>query len=62
MKQTHVERFEEAHYWWVVNEVVDLMREHGYNTVLTDINECLNPLTVVSPHEELKSDLKDEEQ
>lgn len=50
------EDFEEAHYWWVINEVIDLIRTHGYNTVLSDINECLNPL------KEDKSALKDEEE
>ena len=47
------EDFEEAHYWWVINEVIDLIRTHGYNTVLSDINECLNPI------KEDKSALKD---
>lgn len=32
---------EEGHYWFVIQDVVDLMHQHGYNTVLEDINEAL---------------------
>jgi hypothetical protein len=35
------EGLKEAHYHWVVSEVVDLMEEHGQLKVLIDITEQL---------------------
>jgi hypothetical protein len=35
------EDFKEAHYHWVLSEVVDLMEEYGQLKVLIDITEQL---------------------
>jgi hypothetical protein len=35
------EDFKEAHYHWVVSEVVDLIEEYGQLNVLLDISEQL---------------------
>ena len=32
---------EEAHYWWSINEVCELIRQYGYTKVLTDIDKAL---------------------
>lgn len=33
--------FEEAHYYWVLSEVCDLIRDYGYTKVLMDIDKSL---------------------
>lgn len=33
--------FEEAHYYWVLSEVCDLIRDYGYTKVLIDIDKSL---------------------
>ncbi len=32
---------EEAHYYWVLSEVCDLIRDYGYTKVLMDIDKHL---------------------
>ena len=32
---------EEAHYWFTVLAVVELMNEHGQSKVMNDIKDCL---------------------
>jgi hypothetical protein len=32
---------EEAHYYWVLSEVCDLIRDYGYTKVLIDIDKHL---------------------
>ena len=32
---------EEAHYWWVVSDVCDMIRLYGYTKVLMDIDKSL---------------------
>ena len=33
--------YEEASYWWSINDVCDLIRQYGYNKVLLDIDKSL---------------------
>ncbi len=35
------ESLEEAHYYWVLSEVCDLIRDYGYTKVLIDIDKHL---------------------
>ena len=32
---------EEAHYWFTVLAIVELMNEHGQSKVMNDIKDCL---------------------
>lgn len=32
---------EEAHYWWAINEICDLIRQYGYTKVLIDVDKTL---------------------
>lgn len=38
---------EEAHYYWVINEVCDLVRQYGYSKVLEDIDKSLTDDDVI---------------
>lgn len=33
--------YEEAHYWWTINDVCGLIRHYGYTKVLLDIDKSL---------------------
>lgn len=33
--------YEEAFYWWAINDVCDLIRHYGYTKVLMDIDKTL---------------------
>lgn len=33
--------YEEASYWWSINDICDLIRQYGYNKVLLDIDKSL---------------------
>lgn len=49
---------EEAHYYWILNEICDMIRQYGYTKVLIDIDKALR-------NEDLEVELKhimDEEQ
>ena len=41
LDETVVESLEEAHYYWVLSEVCDLIRDYGYTKVLMDIDKHL---------------------
>lgn len=32
---------EEAHYYWTINEICDLVRQYGYSRVMSDIDKAL---------------------
>ena len=38
--------YEEASYWWSINDVCDLIRQYGYNKVLLDIDKSLKSTDV----------------
>lgn len=38
---------EEAHYYWVINEVCDLVLQYGYSKVLEDIDKSLTDDDVI---------------
>ena len=50
---------EEAHYYWILNEICDMIRQYGYSKVLMDIDKALrtDDLEV-----ELKSKFEDDMQ
>lgn len=33
--------YEEAYYWWSINDVCELIRQYGYTKVLMDIDKAL---------------------
>lgn len=33
--------WEEASYWWSINDICDLIRQYGYTKVLMDIDKSL---------------------
>jgi hypothetical protein len=33
--------YEEAYYWWSINDVCELIRQYGYTKVLMDIDKSL---------------------
>jgi hypothetical protein len=33
--------YEEAYYWWSINDVCELIRQYGYTKVLIDIDKSL---------------------
>ena len=33
--------YEEAYYWWSINDVCELIRQYGYTKVLSDIDKSL---------------------
>ena len=33
--------YEEAHYWWTISNIVDLIDMYGYTKVLMDIDKTL---------------------
>lgn len=33
--------YEEASYWWSINDVCELIRQYGYTKVLMDIDKSL---------------------
>lgn len=33
--------YEEAFYWWSINDVCELIRQYGYTKVLMDIDKSL---------------------
>ena len=33
--------YEEAYYWWSINDVCELIRQYGYTKVLLDIDKSL---------------------
>ena len=33
--------FEEAHYWWSISNIVDLIDTYGYTKILMDIDKTL---------------------
>jgi len=35
---------EEAHYYWVLSQVCDLIKDYGYTKVLMDIDKHLKPV------------------
>lgn len=35
--------YEEAFYWWSINDICDLIRQYGYTKVLMDIDKTLKP-------------------
>lgn len=41
MDETGVESLEEAHYYWVLSQVCDLIKDYGYTKVLMDIDKHL---------------------
>lgn len=36
--------YEEASYWWSINDVCELIRQYGYTKVLMDIDKTLKPI------------------
>lgn len=36
--------YEEASYWWSINDVCELIRQYGYTKVLMDIDKALKPV------------------
>lgn len=39
---------EEAHYYWVINEICDLVRQYGYSRVMSDIDKSLTDEDVLT--------------
>ena len=33
--------YEEAYYWWSINDICELIRQYGYTKVLIDIDKSL---------------------
>jgi hypothetical protein len=48
--------YEEAFYWWSINDVCDLIRQYGYSKVMMDIDKSLKNDDLVVEYRKIEGD------
>ena len=48
--------YEEASYWWSINDVCELIRQYGYTKVLMDIDKSLKNEELVVEYATIKGE------
>lgn len=48
--------YEEAYYWWSINDVCELIRQYGYTKVLIDIDKALKTEDLVVEYKNIEGD------
>lgn len=54
--------WEEAAYWWSINDVCDLIRQYGYTKVLMDIDKSLKSTDLSVTIDNIVQDAEDDVQ
>lgn len=52
--------WEEASYWWSINDICDLIRQYGYTKVLMDIDKSLKSTDLSVTIDNIVQDQEDE--
>ena len=54
--------WEEASYWWAINDICDLIRQYGYTKVLMDIDKSLKSTDLSLTIDSIVQDAEDDVQ